>query len=193
MIKKFFGPMVFGQVCNIPIKQNYFFVGINKGNDLFCHKKRGVSTLEVTVRGDIVTRKCGDVSIPTLNDRIVIIRESNDPENNKFTKALMWVQDEIWDKVSWAINCHKRYRAIGYDYYIDGHRKKQENELIEDQLIEIVRVEPWKNCGYDKLGEMYCYETGKKKCSYKTRWECLGPDGSWTICLDPRARYPVTF
>jgi hypothetical protein len=133
---------------------------------------------------------------PATGDQVVIIRESENPAEREFTKAKMWVYVSAWEKVAWATNFHKRYRAIGYEHRINGQPQKANNQeivLAEDQLIGIVMVNPYTDDGKDQLSETYTSYLGTREYSYKVRWERLGPDGLWVRCTDPRPRHPINF
>ncbi len=138
----------------------------------------------------------GIMTPPAIDDPIVLIRESQDPTKENFTKAKMWVPGGAWEKVAWAINLHKLYKAIGYEHRINGQLLEDDNReiiLVKDKLIGIVRANPYRTDGHDQLGETYTYHMGTKSHSYRTRWERFGPDGLWVRCDDPRLKHPVTF
>jgi hypothetical protein len=194
MSKTFNGPIVFGQVCDVP-NDEYFFVQNGSTHKVFCHLHQGGSALEVTRRGDIVMKEV-IVTPPATGDQVVIIRESEKPTERAFTKAKMWVHANVWEKVAWAINFHKRYRAIGYENRINGQPQEENNQeiiLAEGQLIGIVMVNPYRTDGKDQLSEKYTSYLGTREYSYKVRWERLGPDGLWVKCTDPRPRHEVKF
>lgn len=195
MSKAFNGPIVFGQVSDVP-NRDYFFVQNGSVKKVFCHLHQGGSALEVTRRGDIVMRAEMVMTPPAVGDQVVIIRESNNPAERAFTKAKMWVHGHAWKEVAWAINFHKRYRAIGYEHRINGQPREhtdQEITLTEDKLIGIVMVQPYRTGGLDQLGETYKSYLGGKEYSYKVRWERLGTDGLWVSCTDPRPQHLVKF
>lgn len=195
MSKTFNGPIVFGLVSDVP-NNEYFFVQNCLTHKVFCHLHQGGSALEVTRRGDIVMKAEMIMTPPATGDRVVIIRESENPTERAFTKAKMWVHAHVWEEVAWATNFHKRYRAIGYEHRINGQpreRNDQEINLAEDKLIGIVMVHPYRTNGLDQLSETYTSYLGTKEYSYKVRWERLGPDGLWVKCTDPRPRHEVKF
>lgn len=183
--------ITFATVTNCPSDKLSFARNCNPNTgDILCPPERG-GNLEVTRGGHIVFRPNGDTS-PKMGEKLVLIRGSKDQSSKDFTLAVMWANEEDWNQVSWAINAHRTYRAIGYGHRRYGHPNPNfstEIELAKGSLLEIAEQYPL-NATDDTLRKIYSIDCGKLgTLTYNVRWEYLDTDGKWIECADPRPKH----
>lgn len=190
MIKTFIADgstLVTATVTKIP-NGSYFFVKNGEPREIFCHCNQGGNELDVTRKGDIVMRVNDAVYPPSINEEVVLVRQSDCTSNPLYTKADRWVPITLWHEVKWAVNARETYRAIGYDHRVNGKflsSTTHEELLIQGKLLEITKKYN-RDSNTDELSAHYVSTFGGCKYTRKVRWERLCADGSWVECADPR-------
>lgn len=182
--------LVYATVAVVPTA-DYFFVKNGEPRQIFCHCRQGGS-LQISREGRLSVELGEQTYPPSIGEKVVLIRESNNPSNRLYTKAGLWVKDEDWQESKWAVNIHRIYRATAHGHRHDG--KYQSNTksgvvLATDTLINIIANNPW-HLSNDPLKAHYSAEIGGHTLSYdEVRWERLEPDSTWTECGDPRSHF----
>ncbi len=164
---------------------DYFFVQNGEPEHILCHCKQG-GNLELTPTGAIVMTRNQEIYPPSLGDKVVLIRDTNNR-----TKAARWAIKQDWDEVSWAVNAKTTFRAVAYNHRNNGKfqsNTKHDVVLVEDSLINICRQFP-RNASVDTLKSGFSSKLGPMTLSYEVRWEKLETDGTWTECGEPRPAY----
>lgn len=172
--------LVFAEVVNVP-GEDYFFVKNGEPKNIMCHVRQG-GRLDITPNGRLVIMKEGPLSLPCKGDRVVLIRESNNPGDRLYTKAKVWIREIEWHNVKWAVNIDNTYRAIGFNHRVNGQftsTNKNEIVLVIGTLKEIIGMET------RNIKERYQSGVGDLNFSCEVRWERLAGD-AWVECLDPR-------
>jgi hypothetical protein len=155
---------------------------------IFCHSGQGGTELDVTKGGHIVMRVTDAVYPPCKGEQLVLVRESDNASDWRYTKAARWVPIKLWQEVKWAMNAHETYRIVGYDHRVNGQfMPSTTREELVDQgtLLGIVKMYN-RDINNDKLSPHYDSTLAGCKYTRKVRWERLCADGKWVECADPR-------
>ncbi|MDO8590623.1 MAG: hypothetical protein Q7R65_01450 [bacterium] len=192
MIKNFdiSSGIVVAKVASITCTE-YFFVQNGEPEQIFCHRNQG-GTLKVSRHGRMFLsqNQHQPVSLPHINEEIVLIRESSNRSERAFTKAHRWATMSDWREVEWAKNANRIYRAIAYDHRNGGHFQKNSSEgvvLVSGTLLSIIDQFPRLGIAKsDPLLSGYSVHLRAVTLSYKVRWEYSDSDGTVVECADPR-------
>ncbi|MCX6719087.1 MAG: hypothetical protein NTZ38_01790 [Candidatus Taylorbacteria bacterium] len=185
--------VVIATVVKIPTSE-FFFVKNGEPKEILCHCNQG-GNLAVSDGGHLLFEQDRNRPVypPSLEEEVVLIRQSNRPGDKEYTKAGMWVPESDWQRYGWAVNAHTTFRAFAHDHR-NGDRVMSlaELKLTEGVLIDIVKQSP-RQIDNDPLQSGFTSKLGTMSLSYQVRWERLEPDDTWTKCADPRAPVHTCF
>ena len=116
---------------------------------IFCHRNQAYD-VAVNPSGFILAyRRLCEPGVDAAgefvpNAPIVFVRESQDPKDNKYTRAMIWTTALRWKSVEWAVNARKRYRVVGVNHRTNGvpNKEQPEIEYANGTLIEIMKIYP---------------------------------------------------
>ena len=172
-------------VARVP-SQMYFFAQNGAPRQIFCHARQG-GVLMVSPQGTL-SLQSRNFPVPQVGERIILVRESNDPTTREYTKAGQWVREENWLAAQSLLASQVKYRAIAHDHRKNGLFKSNSRVEVELTCASLAKIANEFHRGVDRdtLAEHYSTKLGNTVLSYTTRWERQEANGSWTKCADPR-------
>ncbi len=172
-------------VARVP-SEMYFFAQNGAPRQIFCHARQG-GVLTVSSQGTLLLQNRA-FSLPQVGERIILVRESNDPTTREYTKAGQWVREENWLAAQSLLASQVKYRAIAYSHRNNGHFQSNSKAEVELACASLAQIANKFHRGVDRdtLAEHYSTKLGTTVLSYTTRWERQEANGSWTKCADPR-------
>jgi hypothetical protein len=143
----------------------------------------------VTEQGRVFLINLGRIEKPTRGTQIVLVRNSEDPNHRNHTSAAGWILKADWNKVAWAVNARKTFKAVASGHRHNGKSQRNTGKdvtLVENTLLSINKEYPRRqDC--DPLSSGYQTKAAGVTYSYDTViWYRRDPDGVWTECADPR-------
>ncbi len=154
--------------------------------EIFCHINNG-GRLSVTKGHKVTFNRNNELPIPSINDKIAMIREGR--ENMKYDQGVMWAPIEDWNEVSWVTQLEDVFRVVMFNHMIDGDPAPNNRETITmagGTLRSI--IEKIEN-GEEDLGrKIIASNLGRKVLSSHVGWDIMRGN-KWTNCQCPLPRY----